>query len=80
MATTITVRERTKARLTGYRFGDWTFDDILNMLMDRVSIEDISAEHIREHYRRLGDFKGVGMEEFKARAKKMKAGAQDHQA
>ena len=77
MATTITIREGTKARLTGDRFGDWTFDDILNMLMDRVSIEDISAEHIREHYRRLGDFKGVGMEEFKARVKKRLASGHD---
>jgi len=70
MATTITIRERTKARLTGYRFGDWTFDDILNMLMDKVSIEDIGADHIREHYRRLGDFKGLDKEDFKARLRK----------
>ena len=70
MATTITIRERTKARLTGYRFGDWTFDDILNMLMDKVSIEDISAEHIKEHYRRLANFKGISKEEFKSRIKK----------
>jgi hypothetical protein len=70
MATTITIKERTKARLTGYRFGDSTFDDILNLLMDRVSVEDMSAEHIREHYRRLSDFKGVDKEEFKRRVRK----------
>jgi hypothetical protein len=70
MATTITIQARTKARLTGYRFGDWTYDDILNMLMDKVSIEDIGADHIREHYRRLDDFKGLDKEDFKARVRK----------
>ena len=74
MATTITVTERTKARLSGYRFGDSTFDDILNMLMDRVPIEDISADHIRDHYRRLSDFKGLDKEEFRSRMKKRLAG------
>ena len=67
MATTITINERTKARLADYKLGDWTFDDILNMLMDRVRIEDISAEHIKEHYRRLSDFKGVSKDEFRKR-------------
>ena len=70
MATTITVTERTKARLSGYRFGDRTFDDILNMLMDKVSIEDVSADHIREHYRRLADFKGLDKDDFRARVRK----------
>jgi len=67
MATTITINERTKARLADYKLGDWTFDDILNMLMDRVRIEDISAEHIKEHYRRLSDFQGVSKDEFRKR-------------
>jgi len=40
------------------------------MLMNRVSIEDISAEHIKEHYRRLADFKGISKEEFKSRMRK----------
>lgn len=40
------------------------------MSMDKVSIEDISAEHIREHYRRLDDFKGLSKEEFKKRLQK----------
>ena len=70
MPTTITINERTKERLSDYKFGDWTFDDVLNMLMNKVSIEDISAEHIREHYRRLADFKGLSKEEFKSRIKK----------
>gem|GEM_PF-831553 len=68
--TTITINERTKERLSDYKFGDWTFDNVLNMLMDKVSIEDISEEHIKEHYRRLADFKGITKEEFKSRMKK----------
>ncbi len=70
MPTTITINEKTKERLSDYKFGDWTFDEVLNMLMNRVSIEDISAEHIKEHYRRLADFKGVSKEEFKSLMKK----------
>jgi hypothetical protein len=38
--TTITINERTKARLSDYKFGDWTFDNVLNMLMDKnLSLE-----------------------------------------
>jgi predicted CopG family antitoxin len=70
MPTTITINERTKERLSDYKFGDLTFDDVINMLMNKVSIEDISAEHIKEHYRRLADFKGISKEEFKSRLKK----------
>lgn len=74
MPTTITISNKTKERLSDYKFGDWTFDEVLNMLMDRVSIEDISAEHIKEHYRRLADFKGISKEEFKSRMKKRASG------
>jgi hypothetical protein len=70
MPTTITINKKTKERLSDYKFGDLTFDDVLNMLMDRISIEDISAEHIKEHYRRLANFKGISKEEFKSRIKK----------
>jgi hypothetical protein len=70
MPTTITINERTKERLSDYKFGDLTFDDVINMLMNKVSIEDISAEHIKEHYRRLANFKGISKEEFKSRIKK----------
>lgn len=70
MATTITVEERTKDRLTDYKFGNWTYDEVLNMLMNKVSIEDISSEHIEEHYRRLKDFKGVSKDDFKKELKK----------
>ena len=67
MSTTITIGNKTKDRLADYKFGNLTFDDVLNMLMDRVSIEDISAEHIKEHYHRLAEFKGIPKEEFKSR-------------
>jgi hypothetical protein len=70
MPTTITINKKTKERLSDYKFGDLTFDDVLNMLMDKISIEDISAEHIKEHYRRLADFKGISKEEFISRMKK----------
>jgi hypothetical protein len=40
------------------------------MLMDKVPLEDISEEHIREHYERLKDFKGISKEEFKKRMRK----------
>lgn len=37
--------------------------------MDKVSIEDISAKHIQEHYQRLTNFKlkGISKDEFKSR-------------
>jgi len=70
MATTITINEATKGRLADYKLGDWTFDDVLNMLMNKVSIEDVSAEHIDEHYRRLANFKGISKDEFRSRINK----------
>ena len=70
MATTITVDMKTKERLADYKYGDMTYNEVLNMLMDKVSIEDISAEHIREHYRRLDDFKGISKDELKKRIQK----------
>ena len=70
MVTTITLDMKTKERLADYKYGDMTYDEVLNMLMDKVSIEDISAEHIKEHYRRLDDFKGLSKEEFNKRLHK----------
>ena len=67
--TTITVRTSTKKRLSDYKWGDRTYDDVLNVLMDRVPLEDISREQVREHYRRLKTFEGVSKEEFKAKVK-----------
>ena len=76
MATTITVDMKTKERLADYKYGDMTYDEVLNMLMDKVSIEDISVEHIKEHYKRLDDFKGISKEEFKKRLRKrLKSGS-----
>lgn len=70
MATTITVKKKTKERLSDYKMGSWTYDDLLQILMDHVSLEDISAEHLKEHYRRMEDFEGVSKEEFKKQLKK----------
>lgn len=67
--TTITVRTSTKKRLSDYKWGDRTYDDVLNVLMDRVPLEDISREQVREHYRRLKTFEGVSREELKAKVK-----------
>lgn len=69
MATTITINKETKERLADYKLGNWTYDDVLQMLMDNVSLEDITAEHIKEHYRRLEDFRGISKEEFRDRLK-----------
>ena len=37
---------------------------------NKASGEDISADHVREHYLRLAGFKGIDKEEFKARVRK----------
>ena len=68
--TTITVEDNTKSRLLGYKHGSWTYDDVLNLLMDKVPLEDISEEHIREHNERLKDFRGISKEQFKKRIRK----------
>ena len=39
-----------------------------------VPLEDISREQIREHYRRLGAFKGVPKDEFKAKVRRTSGG------
>lgn len=70
MTTTITIDTKTKERLADYKYGNMTYDELLNMLMDKVSIEDISLEHIKEHYHRLDNFKGLSKEEFKKRLQK----------
>ncbi len=69
MATTITIDKKTKERLADYKMGNWTYDDVLQLLMDNVSLEDITAEHLREHYRRLDDFKALSKNDFKKRVK-----------
>jgi hypothetical protein len=57
-STTITVAASTRERLSDYKRGDATFDDVLNFLMDQVPIEDIAYDQIVEHYRRLATFRG----------------------
>ena len=68
--TTISINHETKARLTDYKLGDKTFDEILNYLMDHVPLEDISREHLKKHCERLKDFDGVSKREFKKQALK----------
>ena len=65
MTTTICVREETKKRLNEFKIGKMTYDDVLNYLMDTISMEDISEEDIREHYERLETFDPVPKEDFK---------------
>jgi len=68
--TTISLQSDTKERLDDYKMGNMTYDDLLNVFMDMVAIEDISEEHIKEHYRRLETFRGVTKDEFKKRYQK----------
>jgi len=56
-----------------YKWGDKTYDAVLNLLMDRVSVEDISGAHVREPYSRLGSFQGVSKDEFKERMRGRRA-------
>ena len=65
MTTTICVREETKKRLNEYKTEKMTYDDVLNYLMDTISMEDIAEEDIKEHYRRLETFDPVPKDEFK---------------
>ncbi|MFO8110047.1 MAG: hypothetical protein R6U17_05955, partial [Thermoplasmata archaeon] len=44
MATTID--KKTKERSADYKLGDWTYDEVLQLLMDNVSPEDVIAEHV----------------------------------
>ncbi|MBI5000196.1 MAG: hypothetical protein HZB92_01520 [Euryarchaeota archaeon] len=66
--TTISVRPETKDRLSDYKLGEQSYDQILNYLMDNVALEDVSREHLKRHYERLKSFDGVSKEEFKKRA------------
>ena len=65
--TTISLQRHTKERLDDYKMGNMTYDELLNIFMEKVTIEDISDEHIKEHYERLNTFRGVTKEEFKKR-------------
>lgn len=62
MPTTITVSEKTRKRLAAYKRGDSTFDDLLNRLMDEVDLEDVMAEDLREHHKRMHDPKAVWLD------------------
>ncbi len=64
MATTITIKESTKARLDDYKMGRTTYDDLLNSFMDEIDLEDVTKNHLEEHYRRLADFRPITMDEL----------------
>lgn len=49
---TIPVRPETHDRLTAYKLGKATYDDVVNGLMDMVPLEEFVAQHVqqaREH-------------------------------
>lgn len=68
--TTISVRPETKERLSDYKFGEQSYDELLNYLMDSIPLKDVSREHLRRHCERLRSFDGVSKEEFRERALK----------
>lgn len=43
---TIPVRPETHERLTAYKMGKATYDDVVNGLMDMVPLEEFIAEHV----------------------------------
>lgn len=53
VATTVTVSERTRRRLAGYKHGGMTFDDVLNALMDACPVREFTAAQLAEHERLL---------------------------
>ena len=44
---------------------EMTYDDLLNYLMDTLSIEDPVEEEIKEHYRRLETFRPLSKDDIK---------------
>lgn len=50
---TIPLRPRTYARLTAYKWGGASYDDVLNNLMDSVPLERVSDRVLREHDARM---------------------------
>jgi hypothetical protein len=65
MTTTISIKETTKKRLLEYKTEKMTYDDVLNYIMDVISMDDIAEEDIKEFYRRLETFDPVSKDEFK---------------
>jgi hypothetical protein len=65
MTTTISIKETTKKRLLEYKTEKMTYDDVLNYMMDVISMDDIAEEDIKEHFRRLETFDPVSKDEFK---------------
>ena len=55
---TIPVKAGTWQRLKDYKMGDSTYDEILNDLMDSVPLEVFTKKVLKEHKKRLKEFKG----------------------
>lgn len=55
---TVAMRRRTFERLQDYKWGGATFDEVLNDLMDRQPLEEVTEEVLREHRRSLRGFQG----------------------
>jgi hypothetical protein len=45
---TIPVRPETHERLTAYKLGDATYDDVVNALMDMAPLEEFLRQHVAE--------------------------------
>lgn len=67
MQTTITISDQTRRRLSDYKRGDATYDDVLNNLMDLVPIEDVAMKDIEEHYKRLQTFQAIPANKIRER-------------
>ncbi len=65
MTATIQLKEETKRRLDDFKMDEMTYDDLLNYLMDTLSIEDPVEEEIKEHYRRLETFRCLSKDDIK---------------
>lgn len=45
---TIPVRPETHERLTAYKMGDATYDDVVNGLLDMVPLEEFAARYVAQ--------------------------------
>lgn len=64
MTATITVKEKTKKRLDSFKTCEMTDDDLLNYLMDTISMEEATEDDIKKHYERLETFNPVPKDDF----------------
>lgn len=50
---TIPVKPETHERLTAYKMGKATYDDVVNGLMDMVPLEEFAAEYVAQQKEEL---------------------------